>query len=291
MTESKPATTTLPDGRVLAHHEVGDTGGLPVVWCHGGLSSRLDVEFARAGAESAHVRLVTIDRPGLGESGRRKGRTVAEWATDVAAVTDALGIERFGVVGWSAGGPHALACAALLPTRVSAVATIGGMAPVRTRADRKELGLRADRVLVPVARHAGWLAAAIFHGASLLKGERAKRAAIRPFSDADKRVLEPLSADAVTAATTAAHAHGVGGLVDDYRAFGAPEWGFDLASITAPVRIWQGEADAAIPPSVGQKLADAIPGAHLQLVPDAGHFLVLEHGQQVFERLLTEGRG
>jgi pimeloyl-ACP methyl ester carboxylesterase len=200
-----------------------------------------------------------------------------------------LGIERFHVIGWSAGGPFALAVGAAMPDRVRAVATIGGMAPVRRRSDRKELGLRADRLLIPMSRHVPWVARLVLRASTLAGPERAKELALRPFSEADQRVLAPLPAEAVVGSTSDASAHGVAGLIDDYRAFGAPEWGFDLADVRAPVTVWQGEADAAVPVTVGRRLAAALPDAELRLVPDAGHFLVVEHGASVIERLRSDG--
>lgn len=278
----------MVDGRALAWSEVGDPSGVAVVWCHGGLSGRTDASFAARAAESAGVRLITIDRPGIGGSTRRKGRTAADWADDVGSVADALGLDRFGVVGWSGGGPHALACAAKLAERVSATATIGGMEPVRTRADRKALGLRADRMLIPLSRHAPWLARAVLTASTRLSPERQKRVTLRAFSEADRRVLEPLAPDDVAGSTIAAATPGVAGLVDDYRAFGAPDWGFELTDIPGPVRCWQGQDDAAVSPAIGRRLAGAIPRGEFELVPDAGHFLVVEHGQDVFTRLLAD---
>lgn len=288
MTQTPPSFVTVADGRRVAWSELGDTTGTPVLWCHGGLSSRTDAHLV-PDAALAGVRLVTVDRPGLGESSRQKGHTVGDWAGDARTVVDALGIDRFDVVGWSAGGPFALALAAALPERVRAVATIGGMAPVRSRADRSELGLRADRMLIPLCRRAPWLARAMLRAALLGGAERAKKTMLRPFSDADRRVLAPLPADVVVAGTDAAHAHGVAGIVDDYRAFGAPEWGFDLGDIRAPVTVWQGDADAAVPETIGRRLAAELPDADLRLVPGAGHFLMIEHGGAVFERVRSDG--
>jgi pimeloyl-ACP methyl ester carboxylesterase len=279
---------TTPGGRRLAWSELGDPSGTPVLWCHGGLSSRTDAHLV-PGAALTGVRLVTVDRPGLGESDRAKQRTVADWASDARTVVDALGIDRFDVVGWSAGGPFALAVAAAMPERVRAVATIGGMAPVRDRADRKELGLRADRLLIPMSRHAAWLARLVLRASMLGGAERAKKMLLRPFSEADRRVLAPMPTEVVTGGTRDASAHGVAGLVDDYRAFGAPDWGFDLAEVKAPVAVWQGEADAALPVTIGRRLAAALPRAELCLVPDAGHFLIVEHGASVLERLRSDG--
>jgi pimeloyl-ACP methyl ester carboxylesterase len=284
----EPKFAETPDGRTVAWSELGDHTGPPVIWCHGGLSGRTDASFAEAGAVAAGVRLITIDRPGIGESTRDQGRTVIGWADDVAVVADALGLDRFCVVGWSAGGPHALACAVRLPDRVLATATIGSMEPVRDRAARRALGLRIDRVLVPLARHTPWLARSVLAASARMSPDRQKRVLLRALSDADREVLEPLPAEDVVGSTIQAAAPGTAGIVDDYRAFGTPDWGFDLGQIPGPVRCWQGAEDAAVPVAIAKRVAAAIPGAALELVPDAGHFLVADHGTEVFTRLLAE---
>ena len=102
---------SVEGGRRLAWSGYGDPDGAPVVWHHGGLSCRLDAARAHRAALEAGVRLITPDRPGIGESDRDPGRTVASWGADVAALVDQLGIDRLATVGWSAGGPHALATA------------------------------------------------------------------------------------------------------------------------------------------------------------------------------------
>ena len=128
--DGRPAasTLTLADGRALAWSTFGDPAGSPVVWHHGGLSCRLDAQRGDTAAREAGVRLIAPDRPGIGGSDRDPGRTVASWAADVAALADHLGLDRFATVGWSAGGPHALATAAGLGDRVTRAATCGGMA-------------------------------------------------------------------------------------------------------------------------------------------------------------------
>jgi pimeloyl-ACP methyl ester carboxylesterase len=281
-------TCRLPDGRALSFSELGDTNGAPVFWCHGGLSSRLDAQNAADAAAATGVRLIAADRPGIAGSTRRKHHRVADGAGDLAALADHLGIERFSVLGWSAGGPYALACAALLGDRVRAVATIGSMAPIRGRADVKELGLRVDRLFVPLSRRAPWLAALLFRVGARQKPEKQKDDVIRGLSNADGRVLAKLPSSRLSDPYRAAMVHGPHGLVDDYRAVGR-SWVFDLAAVQRPVRLWQGAADDAIPVSIGRRLADSIPGSTLELVPDAGHFLVLEHGKHVLEQLLADG--
>jgi pimeloyl-ACP methyl ester carboxylesterase len=233
-------------------------------------------------------RLIAADRPGIAESDRRKGHRVGDWSGDVGALADHLRIERFSVVGWSAGGPHALACAAALGDRVEAIATIGGMAPIRDRRDRKELGLRLDRLFIPLCRRAPWLAGLVFRASAHQEPEKAKDELLHNLSSADGRVLAPLPSARISDPYRTAMAHGPHGLVDDYRAFGNPDWGFDLGKVRRPVRLWQGEADDAVPVPVGRRLAGSIPGSRLELVPDAGHFLVLEHGTRVFEQLRAD---
>ena len=106
------AAVTLPDGRELAYEEYGDPAGFPVLSFHGGLSSRLDAAPANEAARRMGVRLVSPDRPGMGLSTYQPGRRLLDWPADVTHLTDALGIGRFAVMGWSAGGPYAAACAA-----------------------------------------------------------------------------------------------------------------------------------------------------------------------------------
>ena len=101
------ATVTLPDGRDLAYEEYGDPAGFPVLSFHGGLSSRLDAAPADAAARDGGVRLVAPDRPGMGLSTFQPGRRLVDWPADVTSLADALGLERFAVMGWSAGGPYA----------------------------------------------------------------------------------------------------------------------------------------------------------------------------------------
>jgi pimeloyl-ACP methyl ester carboxylesterase len=122
-----------PDGRALEAVDEGDPDGTLVVFHHGSPGAAVPFEPFDRAAAALGIRLVTISRAGFGASTRHHGRTVADAAADAAALADHLGAERFLTMGWSGGGPHALACAALLPDRVRAVATIAGVAPYDAR--------------------------------------------------------------------------------------------------------------------------------------------------------------
>lgn len=264
-------------GRRLAWSEYGDPDGAPVVWHHGGLSCRLDAARAHRPALEAGVRLIAPDRPGIGWSDRDPGRTVAGWGVDVGALVDQLGIDRCATVGWSAGGPHALASAAALGARVTRVATCGGMAPLRDRADTKALGLAADRLLVPLSRRFPWGARRVVSLASGRRGpEKAKAQMLKLLGPADRAALADLPAEAVVLWEDGAigtFAHGYAGTVDDYRAFGSPDWGFALTEVTVPVDCWQGAEDDLVPRAHTERLAGSLPEGTLRVVPGCGHFL------------------
>ena len=114
----RDTTVALPDSRRLAYAEWGDANGKCVFFFHGTPHSRLwcpDEAVTRA----AQVRLVTVDRPGIGRSDVLRSRTFGDWPADVVALADTIGVERFAVLGWSSGGPYAAACAALIPGRLT----------------------------------------------------------------------------------------------------------------------------------------------------------------------------
>lgn len=238
--------------------------------------SRWPVDSAYA---DAGVLYVTTDRAGYGQSTRRPGRSVADEAQDVLAVADAMGFDRFGVIGGSGGGPHALACAALLPGRVERVACLSGLAPLGDR------GLSRDEWLAGMdedsARELEWAEA----GEAVLVRElaRQQQQMVEQFaadpgglfgdevSDADRGFLErPEAVEAFRRIVPEQAAHGVFGWVDDTLAFAAP-WGFAPELIGIPVLLAYGRADVLVPPAHGEWLAANVPSAAIVVSEDGGH--------------------
>jgi pimeloyl-ACP methyl ester carboxylesterase len=280
-------TLSLPDGRALRYYDTGPrpTGGsradaIAVVWHHGTPNLGLPPEPLFPASERLGVRWIGYDRPGYGGSTRRLDRDVASAAGDVAAVMDALGIERFAVMGHSGGGPHALACAALMPDRVSAavlgssLAPFGadgldyldgmipsGVAALRTAAKGREEKTRFEMSGVDYDPE--------FTPADLaaLDGEW------RWFG----RVVGPAIASGPEAA------------IDDDLAYVAP-WGFDPGAVRVPVLLIHGGRDGIAPPAHGRWLADHIPGAQLRLYPDDGHVSVMTHAEEALEWLAEAAR-
>ncbi len=233
-----------------------------LVWHHGSPHTGVPLGPVVAAAHAAGLRLVTYARPSYGGSTPSPGRTIADGAVDVQAVTDALGIDTFVTAGHSGGGPHALACGALLADRVSAVAAIASVAPYTQVFDW----------------YAGMKSPAALRSARAGRGARAAHALIDDwddtvFNDRDWAALgsawRVLADDAA-----AAGKHSTGGLIDDDVAVAA-DWGFDVTTITAPVLLPHGGDDRMVPVSHGQALAHSIDDAELWLRPRDGHIAIM----------------
>jgi pimeloyl-ACP methyl ester carboxylesterase len=276
---------TASDGRTLAFCEWGDLTGPPVFSLHGTPGSRLSRHPDENVYRRAGVRAITYDRPGYGASTRHPVRRVADAANDVAAIADALGLERFAVAGGSGGAPHALACGALLPDRVTRCASVVGPAPFgpgglsreeflegMVEGNVREFGwaLDGEDTLRPeLEREAPGLIASLEGDSESPLGEDYS------LSSADLEVMRRGEIRAMLAASTReAIGRTVDGFVDDDLAFVGP-WGFDVAAITVPVSVWYGPHDTLVPTQHGKWLARTIPGAQV-VVLDGGHFAVYE---------------
>lgn len=267
---------TVRPGRSVEVLVTGAAGGLPLVF-HTGTPSGLAVfaPMARTCAERG-LALVLYARPGYGGSDPQPGRRVADAAADVRAILDHLGAGEFVTAGGSGGGPHALACAALLPGRCLAAATLGGVAP-REGADWLA-GMADENVTEFNAAIEGDLALTAFlHGAApglaSVTGIQVAEALGELASIADRRVLTGEFADYLAASFRAAVSTGIAGWRDDDLAFVA-DWGVSLDAIGVPVSVWQGDADNMVPMEHGRRLARLIPGARPHLLAGEGHLTI-----------------
>jgi pimeloyl-ACP methyl ester carboxylesterase len=288
-TRSREAAVTdvldLGDGRVLGYRSYGAPDGRVVVSCHGGLVSGLDVAPFDPVARDLGVRVVSPDRPGLGESTPAPGRTTGDWAADVRSLLDAIGADRVSVLGWSMGGQYALACAALLPDRVDATAVIAGCRPLDDDPTFRELNAM-DRRLTLLARHHPHVAATTFRALGGIARHTPAAWAhltLRAAQPDEASTLEALPDPGIAAAAAAA-LEGGGGMVEEYRAWVRP-WGFAPADIPGPVTFWHGDADDLVPPAWSAALAAAVPHGRLERVPGAGHFLGYTHTADILRGL------
>ncbi len=262
-------------GRVLRVVETGDADGFPIVIHHG--TPGCAVPYAPHDDDAARrgIRLVAYDRPGYGGSSRHAGRSVADAANDVATIADALGFERIATWGISGGGPHALACAALLPDRVVAAASLASVAPF----DAEGLDPLEGMGEMNVAEFQ-----AVLEGEAALRPNHERDAAAFVTGGPDglrenlTTLLSPVDRAALTGdlaqslydSFAGAVAPGVDGWVDDDLAFVAP-WGFDVGTIAVPLLLWQGVQDLFVPPAHGEWLAAHIPGVDVRMTDEDGH--------------------
>ena len=258
----------LSDGRTLHLYDAcaqGAENGLAVVWHHGTPNIGAPPEPLFAAAARNGIRWVSYDRPGYGGSTRRPGRTVGSAAEDVSAVADALGLDRFAVMGASGGGTHALAAAALLSDRVLGAVCVAGLAPF----DAEGLDWFADMAPAGEAE----LRASVQGGSVLEELLAATEFDPRIFTEADHAALAG-EWSWLAAVAGKGLEHGTGGMVDDDLAYVSP-WGFEPAEVTVPTLILHGGEDRVVPSAHGEWLARHCPSAELWRRPDDGHVSVL----------------
>ena len=286
MAETKTSATavTAPDGRTILVHEAGDPTGRPLVVHHGSPSAGLCSERGHVQAVEHGIRLIGFDRAGYGGSDRNHGRSVADVAADVAAIIEALGVTRFVTWGSSGGGPHALACAALLPDRCAASICVSSLAPIDAEGLDWMAGMGTENVAEFEAALAGEEALVAYLADAPTQLASASAEEIAPsmrtvLCPADAEVLtDELAEDWVRVLQHGLMA-GPGGWIDDDLAF-LRDWGFDARAPRlgdVPVEVWHGGQDLMVPPAHGQWLAANVPGATLSFFEDEGHVSLLEH--------------
>jgi pimeloyl-ACP methyl ester carboxylesterase len=260
----------LGDGRTLHAYDAGaeEGGRLAVFWHHGSLNIGSPPEPLFRAAEELGIRWVSYDRPGYGGSTPSPDRDVASAAGYASAVADALGIERFAVMGYSHGGSHALACAALLPERVLGVVSVAGLAPFG-------------------AEGLDWFEGFGPGGAAELRAAAAGREALEQhlaeydnepdFTPEDEAALLDEWSWFMDVFDPLALAAGTGGFIDDDLA-GVGVWGFDPAAVVAPALFLHGGRDRVVPAAHGEWLAQRVPSSELWLQPDEGHVSILNRG-------------
>jgi len=281
---------TSRDGRALAYVDRGEAGAPVLFHLHGTPGSRLSRHPDDAVYDG--LRVITYDRPGYGGSDPHRGRVVASAVADVEDLADALDLERFGVMGVSGGGPHALACGSLLVDRVTRVVTLVGGGP----ADDPDFDFMSGMADLNIREFS-----------AAFEGEEALEAFLAPEVEATQRdidhLLDELAAAApepdravlatqeyravIAASFTEALRQGARGWVDDDLAFVRP-WGFDLEHVQAEVRLWQGELDVLVPRAHAEYMAGRLPRVTFELIPDAGH-LIFDHYRAAFEWLAAAG--
>jgi pimeloyl-ACP methyl ester carboxylesterase len=272
------------DGRKVAYAEFGDPTGTPVLVCHGSAESRL-LEIEPEWTAAQGLRVITPDRPGFGGSEPLEDRSVLGWADDAADLADAIGIDQFSTLGWSGGGPHALAVAFALGERVRSVALVGSFAPIA-------LVPGAYDALPPTMRVLADLAPTDPRGTAALVAEVAKEWVADPdsFSLGGESPPEDVAIEAhpVWGPNLRAQIHEglrrADGIAWDATALHA-EWSFAVDAVVQPTDVWHGRSDAVMPLRNGEWLARSLPNATLHVV-DGAHFIIFSHWRDILTTLV-----
>jgi pimeloyl-ACP methyl ester carboxylesterase len=292
MTPPTPHKIRLRDGRMLPYAEYGRPDGVPVVYCHGLPSSRVEgnLNINPAIIESLGARVIVPDRPGIGQSDHQPGRRIVDWPSDVGELTSHLGVGRFAVLGSSGGSAYALACGAHLP-QVKAVGIVGGVAPLDVPGMLKSFSVPL-RMMFRLGRSApgvlNWLyrmnLRAIRRG-----GHKAgqRMAAMSPPPDRTLILERPEIAAGFMACFEEACRNGTRGPVTDTSLIARP-WGVDLTTIPVPVMVWHGVQDRNVPVECAQYFARTIPDCKATFYPDDAHLSVpFNHQAEIFSALVA----
>ena len=278
------------DGRLLHVLTAGPPDGLPLVFHHGTPGGLTGFAPMTNEAASRGLRTVMYARPGYDGSTPSPGRQVVDAAADVAAVLDELGVGRFVTIGWSGGGPHALACAARLPGRCLAAASMAGVAPYLADGLDWLAGMGQENLAEFAAAAAGGQAligflAAAASGMAQITGEQLTAELGGLVGDADRAVIGGEFAGYLAASFRAALRDGVAGWRDDDIAF-VRDWGFSVGEgWPVPVAVWQGDQDRMVPAAHGEWLARNLPGARAHMLRGEGHLTL---AAQLFGSILDD---
>lgn len=283
---SQDSTLILPDGRILGYAQFGASDGRPLLYFHGGISSRLDIAFANDYCQKNNFKIIAPDRPGIGISSPKSKRSLLDWAEDVENLLDHLNIKSLPLLGWSLGGPFVWACAYKLPHRFSKISTIGGASPVLPPVTIEQLGLLADRMLFSCPPAFEPLLAASIDASCKLPPQTIKWMLESELVDDDKAIVQELSLSDATDFIIEATRQGGMGVIDDYKAV-AQDWGFELSEIKGDVTLWCGEQDLLLPRTMTEYLKDRIPNAQVNLLLDRGHFMLRRELDQVLPHLFS----
>ncbi|MFM8766056.1 MAG: alpha/beta fold hydrolase [Spartobacteria bacterium] len=282
------STLVAKDGRELAFLEVGNPKGPLVIHNHGGPSSRLEANLLKETALKHGLRLLCVDRPGIGKSSIQQERTYSGWADDLSTIADSLGYQEFGVTGWSEGGPWALAAAAYIDSsRLRHVSAIAG----------GSYGAFGDNwakdQLSKVDAMGGFLALHFKPGFQLMYELLALTAEhfrssyfkqlLQAVNEYDRQILlRPGFQEMFCEASAECFVQGSQGLVRDSELL-YKTWDFDVRLIHRCVHIWQGLDDRLVPDFINKQVSEQMPGAVWHPVEQAGHFVAIGSADDIFK--------
>ena len=268
----------LKDGRKLGYAEFGDLNGTPIFHFHGYVGSRLEAKLFAEKAKEHGVRVISVERPGIGLSDFQPDRTLLNWPDDITELADYLGLENYGVQGMSGGGPYAAVCAYKIPERLTCCCIISGMGTI----DMIKKGMKlSNRMLFFFARRIPFIIKMMMKAQKKAfdnpeKIQKIMIADAKKLPEPDRKLMEdPKFLNIMIDEIKEAFRPGIKGAVYEGKIYSSP-WGFDLKNISSDLQVylWHGELDVNVPVSTGRRMSEIIPKCESKFFPDEGHFSV-----------------
>ena len=273
----------LSDGRTLSYSDIGEPTDYPVLYFHGFPGSRLEAAFAEQTILQCRVRVISVERPGYGQSSHNPHREIRDWPDDIEQLANALGLTRFSVLGMSTGGGYALACAHALPGRVHSTGIAGTLAPMDDPVVLEDMNWVARLAFRFIGKESIWARLIVGRLLGYLIRQYAGLVvkAIKPtLCQFDREVLEDESFHReFTRSIREAYQNGYHGPLHDLALVARP-WGFAPEEIHGTVHLWHGQRDSVVPHSMGQHLALRLHNCHTSFPQDEGHFSIIANYMQ-----------
>jgi pimeloyl-ACP methyl ester carboxylesterase len=276
----------LKDGRKLGYAECGNPQGKPVFYFHGTPGSRLECNIFLETGNSVGARIIVADRPGFGLSDFKKERLILDWPNFVVELANYLGIDRFGILGLSGGGPYAAACAFKIPERLTAVGMVSSAYPYDPTAKDNISGPQRQSLFTDLIAFGEVKA---FYNKCVRKTRRDPAGTAKQMygaSDKDKEVLaRPKVIQLLGENLQQAFHQGSRGAAWDWSLISHP-WGFRLEDISTGIQLWQGEFDKIVPPNKGRNIASRIPNCRAKFLEEGHISLLFNHAQEILSDLI-----
>jgi pimeloyl-ACP methyl ester carboxylesterase len=281
-------TIKLKDGRMLGYTDLGKSDGKPLFHFNGFPGSRLEVTILADEAIKKNIRVIGIDRPGMGLSDFKKNRTLLDWPDDVVELADALGIDKFAVEGISGGGPYVAACAYKIPERLTSCGIISGAASKDLEIEKKMRIFSVIRIFPWLFKLMIWLQSRGMR--NLEKAEKKMKESAKKFPEADRKIFDdPQILSLFVKETAEAFRQGSKGVYYEGKIY-VKSWGFNLEDISPKLKvyIWHGEADEIVPVAMGRGMCKLIPNCEGKFYPGEGHYsTIFKYYKEIIDALTS----
>ena len=281
----------LQDGRTLAYNEYGDPDGIPVFHAHGGPGSRLEGQTFHEIAQERGYRVIATDRPGMGESTYLKDRRLLDYPQDILQLANHLGIDQFGVTGWSGGGAHTTVCAYAIPERLLFNMSFAGYTNfIEMPGAEHYLKSSMDRMSVGLSKEHPRLFKLFFDLMGLSEKHMPEsyfKSLLKTMGNADTEIASaPDFKEFFLAEEHEAFIQGSLGVTTD-AAVHYVDWGFHLSEISFPIYIFHGTDDQLVPIEYAHHLSEHVPDCTLHILEGAGHLFPFREQELIFDTIDT----